>query len=124
MGRQRLRCLRIYNKCDLGTLTTLARLTMWLIHLDDKVDCQGGDLHGDSTQLSSYIDKVRLFVSQCLGLSEVENLAKDELDDFLVLFEPIGQQLKQLPRGIILPVSSIPFREAICGLSTHFRRHR
>lgn len=78
---------------------------MWLIHLDDKVDCQGGDLHGDSTQLSSYMDKVRLYVSQCLGLSDAEPLARDELDGFLVLFGPIGQKLKQLPQGITQTVS-------------------
>lgn len=90
----------MYNKCDLDTLERMALLTMWLIHLDDKVDCQIGDLHDCSTRLGLYMTKLRIFVSQCLGSNMTVDLDGEELDNFTLLFEPLSWKLRKLPKGV------------------------
>ncbi|KAI9157970.1 isoprenoid synthase domain-containing protein [Paramyrothecium foliicola] len=88
---------RMWPRCDYDTLQLLSHLTMWLVYLDDKVDCKTGDLHGNIPELISYVEKISVFVDECLGLGNIDPSIRFGLDGFVLSFQSIGLRLQSLP---------------------------
>ncbi|KXS94923.1 hypothetical protein AC578_3931 [Pseudocercospora eumusae] len=86
----------MYMYGDFASLKTMTLLTCWLFFFDDKVDHKDGELFDNEAKFAGVAKEALEYVSNALGLSEDYREPEGGVDDFIKLFDQVGESLKAL----------------------------